>query len=137
MQNRYNPEIKSGKKIGVDCNTKVLKDNQKFQLFQEGDIGAIAQESNKRCIVLLFGADWLGSSYILERFLVEEGSVYPEVTFYKVDIDKNPLLMERMDIKQVPATFFFAGGEIVAFLEGLASRTKVRQKFAQSIKGKT
>lgn len=114
-----------------------MGNHQKFRLYKDGDLGAIARESETKCVVLLFAADWLGSSYILERFLEEEGHARPEMSFYKVDVDKNPSLTKKMDVRQLPTIYFFVDGEIVSFLEGLASRKKVREKFAQAIGAKT
>lgn len=114
-----------------------MEKHHKFRSYKEGDLSTIARESKKKSVVLLFAADWLGSSYILEYFLAEEGSSYPELIFYKVDIDNNPELAKKMDIKQLPTTYFFVNGEIVAFLEGLASRKKVREKLALAVGAKT
>ncbi|MCB0375925.1 MAG: thioredoxin family protein [Sinomicrobium sp.] len=114
-----------------------MGNDQKFRLYEDGDLNAIARQSKMKCVALLFAADWLGSSYILERFLEEEGYAHPEISLYKVYIDKNPSLTKKMDIRQLPAIYFFVDGEIVSFLEGLASRKKVREKFAQAIGART
>lgn len=95
-------------------------------------MGTIARESEKKCIVLLLTASWLGSSYIVEQFLEEEGSLYPEVELYKVDIEENQELADKLDIRQLPTTFFFVDGEVTGFLQGLVNRTKVRMKYIEA-----
>ncbi len=120
----------------LEANPIVLGKYQKFQLYEEASLGTIARESTKFCVVLLFAAEWLGSSYILEQFLEEESSAHPDVALFKVDVENNPELTEKMDIRQLPATYFFVNGEIVSYLEGLAGRKKAREKLIQAIKTK-
>lgn len=108
-----------------------MEKHKKFQQLEKGGIRAIIRESEKRCIVLLLTAGWLGSSFILERFLQEEGSKFPEVKLYKADIEKNRELAGKLDIRQLPATFFFYQGEVAGLLQGLHNRSRIRKKIAE------
>jgi thioredoxin 1 len=107
--------------------------NQLFLPFEHGNLGKIIEESSEKCIILMFTAKWLGSGYLLERYLRQEGSAYPELKYYKVDVDDNQALVEKMNIKLIPTIYVFVNGEIVAYLEGLVSRGKVKAMFEQAM----
>ncbi len=59
---------------------------------------------------------------------VEEVAVESNVQFYKVDIDEQPEMKERVRIKAIPMLMFFSEGRTREFLYGKNTKDKIEQK---------
>jgi thioredoxin 1 len=96
-------------------------------LFEENNISPIIEESEKKPVVVLFSAEWLGSAHILETFLNEIAEEVPNLALYKIDVDQNQALTEQFGISQVPTTVFLRNGEIKDFLLGIMSKRRLKE----------
>ncbi len=57
-----------------------------------------------------------------------------EAAFYKVDIDKSPLLKIKYGITQLPTFLFYKNGVYIDFVIGLISRETLIEKIENALK---
>lgn len=105
-----------------------MKNRAPYRLFEEDNISPIIEESERKPVVILFSAEWLGSAHILETFLNELTLGRADLTLYKVDVDDNQAITEQFGISQVPTTIFLRHGEIQDFLLGIMSKKRLKQR---------
>ena len=70
------------------------------------DLVTTIRESNHLCVVDFFGT-WCGPCKRLLGLLPTIAKDYPDVTFIKIDIDKNEELATKYNIQSVPHIKFF------------------------------
>lgn len=81
-----------------------------------------------------FCAEWSGPCQIMEPIYMEISRIYKnEAVFYKVDIDKSPLLKIKYGIIQLPTFLFYKNGVYIDFIEGLISREALIEKIENAI----
>lgn len=111
-----------------------MKNRAPYRLFEDNNISPIIEESEKKPVVILFSAEWLGSAHILETFLNELTSETPNLALYKIDVDNNQTVTEQFGISQVPTTVFLRHGEIQDFLLGIMSKKRLKQRLEVFLK---
>ncbi len=72
------------------------------------DFDALISNGN---VVIDFGAPWCGGCRALADALPRIARDYSHVTFIKVDIDQNPAIAKRYNIKSIPVVIYFKDGE--------------------------
>lgn len=77
-------------------------------------------QSQNQYIVLTFCAQWCGSCEQQLRALkqVTQDMEGTKVQFVKVDIDEEPMLCGKMEVKVIPATFILKGKILISRLDG-------------------
>jgi thioredoxin 1 len=72
----------------------------------------LIEEGNGTSLVK-FGAEWCGPCRSYTPILEEvEKSVGEDINIYEVDVDQEPDLAQKLNIRGVPATFIFQDGEL-------------------------
>jgi thioredoxin-like negative regulator of GroEL len=99
-----------------------------FQPEPDRDFEALKQESLDHPVVLFFTANWMGSAHILETYLKLEGVHFPQVHFYKIDIEVLPAFSKQAKIDKVPTILILNTGNIVDAFTGLISKKKIRER---------
>lgn len=86
-------------------------------------------------LLVRFCAEWSGSCQIMESIYEEVSKKYKnEAVFYKVDIDKSPLLKIKYGITQLPTFLFYKNGVYIDFVKGLISRETLIEKIENALK---
>ena len=90
------------------------------------DLEEIFQESQETPVVLVFIADWLGASQIIDTYVIELTDGFePDIRFYRQDVEEDGLLAPQIGINKFPAIVFLQEGKIVDSLSGILSKHNV------------
>ena len=84
--------------------------------------------------IVRFCAEWSGPCQIMGPIYHDMHSIYNNsASFYKIDIDKVPLLKKEFGVTVLPTILFFEGGAVVDFVTGLISRESFVKKLDKAI----
>jgi len=108
-----------------------LEGENTFTLFDQQDISPLIEKSESSWVILLFTASWLGSSHILEEFIHAIFFEHPDqaLHLYKVDIEENQAVAEKMNVSQLPTVVILHQREFKDYFTGLLSKKKLYRKF--------
>jgi thioredoxin 1 len=88
--------------------------------------------------IVLFKAEWSGTSQIIEPAFKELTKVYKGViSFYTVDFEKETELKRIYGIMEIPTILFFNKGEVTDYLAGLFSKNSMITKIESTLNGNT
>jgi thioredoxin 1 len=101
---------------------KELQNINEFQEIIKGD----------KPVLLDFYADWCGPCQTLLP-IVERLAVKHEADFViaKVNVDKNPELSQKFNVRSIPALFFIQNGEVKENFFGLRTEQELEAKIHQ------
>ncbi|MDR3258340.1 MAG: thioredoxin [Fusobacteriaceae bacterium] len=80
----------------------------------------------KNMIILDFWADWCGSCKMLSPIL-EELSNETKTRIYKVNVDNNPDLASKFEIKSIPTIVILKEGKKIKQLNGIMSKDQLKE----------
>ena len=88
--------------------------------------------------VLVFGAEWSGNSEIMDSVMERISQEFDsDINFFKVDVEKEKEIAHFFGIHAIPSTIVLRDGEVVDFIKGFISASKIRRKlkavFAENI----
>ena len=84
--------------------------------------------------VVKFFAEWSGTCQMMVPVYKELASAYSGmISFYKVDVDKAPLLKSQYGIMELPTVLFFHNGEVVDFITGAISKNAFIAKLENNV----
>ena len=75
-------------------------------------------KSSKLTVVDFF-AHWCGPCNTLKPKMEEFASANPNITFYVVDVEKNPSLISVLGVRSMPTIIFYLNGEEYSKVIGL------------------
>src|SRR6059058_4220430 len=82
-------------------------------------------------VLVDFWADWCGPCKMLAPVLDEiAGEQQGHATVAKVNVDENPGLAARFDIRSIPTLLYFSGGELRDQTIGVAGKKTILTKLA-------
>ncbi|EER24950.1 thioredoxin, putative [Coccidioides posadasii C735 delta SOWgp] len=87
-----------------------LKDNAAFQAAINP--AAVASEGKKLVVVDCF-ATWCGPCQAIAPKVNEFSEKYPDVAFYKIDVDDAPDVAQELGVRAMPTFVFFKDGQKV------------------------
>lgn len=79
---------------------------------EKEDNNKIIEETDK-LIVLDFFAQWCMPCKMFSPIFEKLGEKYPQIDFYKIDIDENRELVTEYSIESVPTIIFIKNGRVV------------------------
>lgn len=78
-----------------------------------------------QCIVCIF-TRWSGKSHIMRRMLNNISDRKPRnISFFGLDKDNHPVLVQKMGIQSVPTLLFFKKGELISEINGLVAESEI------------
>ena len=84
-------------------------------------------------VLVDFYATWCGPCKAMQPILKEvSGKVKDIATIIKVDVDKNPKIAERLQVRGVPTFVIYKKGEIIWRQSGMQSAHQLQQILEQS-----
>ena len=72
-------------------------------------------------ILIDFFATWCGPCQSMEPLLQQLESTYPDLTIFKIDIDKSQDLAQRFKVASVPTFKFIKSGKVLKTQVGMMS----------------
>jgi thioredoxin len=94
----------------------------------------VIERSQKEAVVVDFWAAWCGPCHVLTPVLEDAIAAREGVVLAKVDVDSNPGLATRYDVRGIPAVKAFRDGRIVDEFVGAQGRQAV-DAFLDSLTG--
>lgn len=81
---------------------------------------------SRRPVLVDFQAPWCGACRALDPTIESLADEYAgRAAVATVDVDANPALAERFEIRSIPAVLVFAGGEVTARFVGIHSKQEL------------
>lgn len=80
-----------------------------------------------------FYADWCGPCKMLAPFLEQLSEKYPNIEFYKVNVDDDGSIAAKYSISSIPTLMLFNNNEMLARREGFATVAALSQWIDENI----
>lgn len=95
------------------------------------NVSQLMQEGRDKSIVLVFTADWVSSSSIVDVVCIKIASERSDVKLVKINVDNNKDLIAKYRIKKVPSCVIIQKQEIIDRIEGAFSKKDVLDKISK------
>ena len=82
-------------------------------------------ENSKGKVLVDCFATWCGPCKMLSPILDELAKEVKEVTFYKLDVDENPITSEEYQIMTIPTILLFENGKLISQTSGFMTKDMV------------
>lgn len=89
-----------------------------------------------KLIVVDFFADWCMPCLMMAPVIEELAENMKEVKFVKIDIDDNPKLSQRYEIRSIPTLIFFRDGKMIDKIIGGMDEDNLREKVEELLADK-
>jgi len=94
----------------------------------------LIEESHNRPVVVDFWADWCAPCRAVAPSVDAVAMEFEgRALVGKIDVDANPSLAGRYDIRSIPTLLIFRDGEVQERIVGLISKQKIEEKLAAQI----
>lgn len=78
-------------------------------------------KSSNKCVVDFF-AEWCGPCKAMHPILESAEKEMGEGKIFKVNIEENPELAEKLEIRSIPTFIFYEGGKEISRKSGMVSK---------------
>lgn len=84
-----------------------------------------------KLVVVDFFADWCMPCLMMAPVIEELAKNMKEVKFVKIDVDDNPKLSNKYEIRSIPTLIFFRDGEIIDKIIGGMDEDDLKEKIEE------
>lgn len=89
-------------------------------------------ESSEGLAMVDFWAEWCGPCRIVAPIVEQLADEYADrVKVGKVDVDQNPRIAQRFNIRSIPSILFFRDGELVDTVVGALPKANLERKIQE------
>lgn len=81
-----------------------------------------------KLVVVDFFADWCMPCLMMAPVIEELAEDMKEIKFVKIDVDDNPELSQRYEIRSIPTLIFFSKGKIIDKVIGGMDEDALKEK---------
>ena len=83
--------------------------------------------NSEKPVLVDFYADWCGPCRAMKPILEDlKAELGEQVSIFKIDVDKNPMISEQYGIRSIPTLILFKKGSPVWRKSGVASSTELQ-----------
>jgi thioredoxin 1 len=88
-----------------------------------------------RPVTLLFGADWSGSTCIMQTIIAEHADELDEiVTCARIDFARHAPVAARFGVTSVPTILIFSAGHVTDMIVGMVSYSELTDRIQTALK---
>ena len=80
-------------------------------------------------VLVDFFATWCGPCQMLSQVLEQVASEYPDIDFYKVNVDEEPDLAEKFGVMSIPTFVAIKNGEVLGTSIGVQDEEELLKIF--------
>lgn len=84
-------------------------------------------------VLVDFWANWCGPCKMIAPIVEELSDELKEVKFVKVDVDKNPVVSNTLQIASIPTLMMFKNGQLVDKVVGFRPKTELQTIISKHI----
>jgi len=89
-----------------------------IEIFELDELIKYSQENSNTLCIIDFSATWCGPCKRIAPYYESLSSEYPDVRFYKTDVDESSELCEHFSITSMPTFIFLKNNETVGSVLG-------------------
>ena len=88
----------------------------------------------KKLVIVDFYADWCGPCKMLSPVIANMAKEFPNINFYKVNVDRESVLARKMNIQSIPTVMFYKQGQLVNQFTGYKNPQEIKTIISNFLK---
>ena len=88
----------------------------------------------QKLVIVDFYADWCGPCKMLSPVIANMANEFPNINFYKVNVDRESVLARKMNIQSIPTVMFYKQGQLVNQFAGNKNPQEIKTIISNFLK---
>ena len=88
----------------------------------------------QKLVIVDFYADWCGPCKMLSPVIANMAKEFPNINFYKVNVDRESVLARKMNIQSIPTVMFYKQGQLVNQFTGYKNPQEIKTIISNFLK---
>ena len=88
----------------------------------------------QKLVIVDFYADWCGPCKMLSPVIANMAKEFPNISFYKVNVDRESILARKMNIQSIPTVMFYKQGQLVNQFAGYKNPQEIKTIISHFLK---